>query len=120
MFSAETETVRHDGKPVLLDLVYVSSLEIRRHIKIKPDAHPLDPKWEPFKWKVFGDVISVESGQIACYPNTLSSGNLNRKFLDFRPRLSYNHMFIKKEPLRPSQPGRLVLHALEPLGLPCR
>ena len=48
MFSAETEKVRHDGKPVLLDLVYVSSLEIRRHIKIKPDAHPFDPKWEPY------------------------------------------------------------------------
>jgi RNA-directed DNA polymerase len=48
VFSAETEIVRHDGKPVMMDLIYARSIEIRRHIKIKPDAHPFDLKWESY------------------------------------------------------------------------
>ena len=37
-----------DGKPKRMTLVKASDSAIRRHIKIKMDANPYDPNWEPY------------------------------------------------------------------------
>jgi len=37
-----------DGKPERVTLAKASDTRIRRHIKIKGDANPFDPQWEPY------------------------------------------------------------------------
>ncbi len=57
VFAAESEERMPDGKPIWLKLVLPSQTRIRRHVKIKADANPLDPGWRGyfedrafFKW----------------------------------------------------------------------
>jgi hypothetical protein len=37
-----------DDKPIWSRLVYASYIRIRRHIKIRKDADPFDPRWRPY------------------------------------------------------------------------
>jgi RNA-directed DNA polymerase len=48
VFSAKTGRSRHDGKPELVILASAASIKIWRHIKIRADANPFDPVWEPY------------------------------------------------------------------------
>jgi len=47
-FAAETEQLNSNGERKLLYLVKASRTPIKRHIKIKGEAHPYDPKWENY------------------------------------------------------------------------
>ena len=42
------ELPNRDGRPTPIYLVQVSRLRVRRHIKIRGDANPYDPSWEPY------------------------------------------------------------------------
>ena len=48
VFAVETEQLDSYGKPKLLCLAKASHVTIRRHIRIKGEAHPYDPKWENY------------------------------------------------------------------------
>jgi len=48
VFAAPTDRVRDDGQPEMMKLVNPAYIKIRRHIKIKGNANPYDPKWEPY------------------------------------------------------------------------
>jgi RNA-directed DNA polymerase len=47
-FACKTEKQTPDGKPVWLRLVYAGETKIRRHVKIRRDANPFDPQWQPY------------------------------------------------------------------------
>ncbi|NJK90562.1 MAG: group II intron reverse transcriptase/maturase [Blastochloris sp.] len=47
-FATETKEWKPDGKPVLLQLVSINSARIERHWKVKGDANPYDPQWQPY------------------------------------------------------------------------
>lgn len=46
-FAVDTQETR-EGRPIILRLARPSAVPIRRHIKIKSDANPFDPKWRPY------------------------------------------------------------------------
>ena len=48
VFALETEQLNPNGKCKLLCLAKASHITIRRHVKIKGEAHPYDPKWENY------------------------------------------------------------------------
>jgi len=57
VFAADTGKRTPDGKPTWLRLVNPTDTKIRRHVKIKAEANPLDPQWRAyfedrafFKW----------------------------------------------------------------------
>jgi len=37
-----------DGRPIILRLAQAADVAIRRHIKIRSDANPYDPKWSSY------------------------------------------------------------------------
>jgi RNA-directed DNA polymerase len=37
-----------DGKPMRVRLFGAADVPIKRHIKIKGEANPYDPEWEPY------------------------------------------------------------------------
>jgi RNA-directed DNA polymerase len=47
-FATETDKRTPDGKPIWLRLVYAGETKIRRHVKIRRDANPFDPQWQPY------------------------------------------------------------------------
>ena len=47
-FAADTGERTPAGKPVWLRLVYPTETKIRRHVKIRADANPLDPQWRGY------------------------------------------------------------------------
>ncbi len=56
-FAATTGERTPEGKPVWARLVYPTETKIRRYVKIRADANPLDPQWRDyfedrafFKW----------------------------------------------------------------------
>jgi len=46
VFMTELRTTKPNGKSKWLKLVSASETKIRRHVKIRGDANPFDPKWE--------------------------------------------------------------------------
>jgi RNA-directed DNA polymerase len=47
-FATKTGKRIPDGKPVWIRLVYAGETKIRRHVKIRRDANPFDPQWQPY------------------------------------------------------------------------
>jgi RNA-directed DNA polymerase len=47
-FATKTGQRTPDGKPVWIRLVYAGETKIRRHVKIRRDANPFDPQWQPY------------------------------------------------------------------------
>jgi len=47
-FAADTGERTPAGQPVWLRLVYPTETKIRRHVKIRADANPLDPQWRGY------------------------------------------------------------------------
>jgi RNA-directed DNA polymerase len=47
-FAADTGERTQAGKPIWLRLVYPTETKIRRHVKIRSDANPLDPLWHDY------------------------------------------------------------------------
>ena len=47
-FACKTEKQTPDGNPVWLRLVYAGETKIRRHVKIRAEANPLDPQWRGY------------------------------------------------------------------------
>jgi RNA-directed DNA polymerase len=47
-FACKTEKQTPDGRPVWLRLVYAGETKIRRHVKIRRDANPFEPQWQPY------------------------------------------------------------------------
>ena len=45
-FAADTGERTPEGKPIWLKLVLPAETKIRRHIKIRADANPFDPRWQ--------------------------------------------------------------------------
>jgi RNA-directed DNA polymerase len=48
-----------EGKPIGLKLARASDTKIRRHLKIRADANPFDPRWQDYFadrafYKIFG------------------------------------------------------------------
>ena len=48
MFAADTGRRTPEGKPIWLKLVYASETKIRRHLKIRAEANPFDPRWQDY------------------------------------------------------------------------
>jgi len=48
MFACKTKKQTPDGKPVWLRLAYAGETKIRRHVKIRREANPFDPQWQPY------------------------------------------------------------------------
>jgi RNA-directed DNA polymerase len=46
--ATETDKRTPDDKPIWLRLVYAGETKIRRHVKIRRDANPFDPQWQPY------------------------------------------------------------------------
>ena len=47
-FAADTGERTPEGKPVWVRLVYPTETKIRRHVKIRAEANPLDPQWRGY------------------------------------------------------------------------
>jgi RNA-directed DNA polymerase len=47
-FAADTGERTQDGKPVWLRLVHPTETKIRRYVKVRADANPLDPQWRGY------------------------------------------------------------------------
>ena len=43
-----TQTRGYDGKPRMLALISASDTRIVRHVRVKSDANPFDPAWDPY------------------------------------------------------------------------
>lgn len=54
VFAAESERLRTDGTRPLIRLQLASDIKIRRYAKLKAEANPYDPKWEPYFEKRLG------------------------------------------------------------------
>jgi RNA-directed DNA polymerase len=48
MFNGKIGATRPDGSPVWATLIKAADTKIRRHVKIRAEATPYDPKWEPY------------------------------------------------------------------------
>lgn len=48
MFAADTGERTPDGKPIWLRLVDPTRTKIRRHLKVKGDSNPFDPRWRAY------------------------------------------------------------------------
>jgi RNA-directed DNA polymerase len=48
VFAADTGKRTPEGKPIWLKLVYASDTKIRRHVKIRAEANPFDPRWRDY------------------------------------------------------------------------
>ena len=48
MFAAKTGKQKPDGKPIWTRLTYAGETQIRRHVKIRRNANPFDPQWQPY------------------------------------------------------------------------
>ena len=48
VFAAESENLRVDGTRPLVRLQLAADVKIRRYAKLKAEANPYDPKWEPY------------------------------------------------------------------------
>jgi RNA-directed DNA polymerase len=58
-FAAPTNGRTTDGEPVWLKLACARNTRLRRHIKIRSDANPFDPRWSQYFsegefWRIFG------------------------------------------------------------------
>ena len=47
-FAADTGERTPEGKLIWKRLVYASDTKIKRHVKIRRDANPFDPQWQPY------------------------------------------------------------------------
>jgi RNA-directed DNA polymerase len=47
-FATQTDKRTPDGRTIWLRLVYAGETKIRRHVKIRRDANPFDPQWQPY------------------------------------------------------------------------
>ena len=47
-FATTTGKRTSEGKPIWLRLVYATDTKIRRHVKIKAEANPFDPRWRDY------------------------------------------------------------------------
>ena len=48
MFAAKTGKQKPDGKPIWTRLTYAGETQIRRHVKIRRNANPFAPEWQPY------------------------------------------------------------------------
>ena len=48
MFAAKTGKQKPDGTLVWTRLTYAGETQIRRHVKIRRNANPFDPEWQPY------------------------------------------------------------------------
>jgi RNA-directed DNA polymerase len=54
VFAVKTEQFTSDDEPIILSIYHAAHSKIKRHIKIKEEAHPFDPHWEIYfenRWK---------------------------------------------------------------------
>jgi len=69
-FATRTDKQTPDGQLVWLRLVYASETKIRRHVKIRKDANPFDPQWQPyFKARAFRKKFGVTRAQAGIKPS---------------------------------------------------
>jgi RNA-directed DNA polymerase len=47
-FAADTGERTPEGKPIWSKLVYATDTKIRRHVKIRAEANPFDPRWRDY------------------------------------------------------------------------
>jgi hypothetical protein len=48
VFAAHTGRKKTDGKPEMIRLVNPMDTVIRRHVRVKPEANPFDPRWRDY------------------------------------------------------------------------
>lgn len=69
-FAVKTDKQTSDGNPVWLRLVYAGDTKIRRHVKIRRDANPFDPQWQPyFKERAFRKKFGITRQQAGIKPS---------------------------------------------------
>lgn len=81
VFAAETERIRPDGKPVMLELARADNTRIWRHIKIRAKANPFDPSWDSYfkeRLRLLKGGISrdTDGGHSDFYPSAVISSLL--------------------------------------------
>jgi len=81
VFAAETERVRPDGKPAMLELARADKTKIWRHVKIRAKANPFDPSWDSYfeeRLRILKDGISrgTDGGHPDFYPSAVVSSLL--------------------------------------------
>ena len=47
-FAVDTGERTKSGKPLIVRLALATDTKIRRHIKIRSDANPFDPRWDRY------------------------------------------------------------------------
>jgi RNA-directed DNA polymerase len=63
-FAANTGERTPEGKLIWKRLVYASDTKIKRHVKIRRDANPFDPQWQPyFKERAFRKKFGISREQ---------------------------------------------------------
>ena len=63
-FAADTGKRTPEGKLIWKSLVYASNTKIKRHVKIRRDANPFDPQWQPhFKERAFRKKFGISREQ---------------------------------------------------------
>ena len=81
VFAAESNRVRPDGNPVMLELVLAANIRIWRHVKIRAIANPFDPSWDSyFKERIRllkgGISRDTDGGHSDFYPSAVISSLL--------------------------------------------
>jgi RNA-directed DNA polymerase len=71
-FAADTGERTSEGKPIWLRLVYASDTGIRRHVKIKAEANPFDPRWRNyFEERAFFKRFGIHRSNAGITPSCL-------------------------------------------------
>jgi len=70
VFAAHAGERTAEGKPVWKRLARASNTKIRRHIKIRRDANPFDPTWQPyFQERAFRKKFGISRHQAGIQPS---------------------------------------------------
>jgi RNA-directed DNA polymerase len=70
VFAVETSKRNAKGQPIWKSLARAEATKIRRHIKIRKDANPYDPQWQPyFKERAFRKKFGISREQAGIKPS---------------------------------------------------
>jgi RNA-directed DNA polymerase len=70
VFAVKTEKRTADGRPIWKRLVWASDTKIRRHVKIRKEANPFDPSWQPyFEERAFRKKFGISRHQAGIQPS---------------------------------------------------
>jgi RNA-directed DNA polymerase len=69
-FAADTGERTPEGKPIWSKLVYATETKIRRHVKIRAEANPFDPRWQDyFKERAFYKWFGIHRHEAGVKPS---------------------------------------------------